>query len=815
MSPFREAIKCAAIAIFCSVSPTVAEPLPRPNVDTRDEPLPEHAIARLGSTRFRHGAAITALALSADGKFLATGSRDRTVRIWDAASGKLLRSIRCESPYPSSITFSPDGKQVATSIDSENVSIFEWETAKPPRIFKAAVATGITWSKDGKQIGCAVADDDLVEIHAADTGLILRKFKGGQRIAFAPNGKSCAVAYAKSTVKIHDLSDGKVVGEAPFKPQDEFSDLRYSKDGGTLIASSASAVVQVWNLDDTELKASFEASGPVSFLPGDDRIAAVGNNNKIVFFDPAKKERQVLPAEAKPGTPFAFGPDAIWLYVGGPDNRVCAWNLTTGKGAEAGEGHRAEVLGLAIAADGKSLFSAGMDGIRLWDLAGLKERANGQRTNPARTIALAPNSRRFVTGDGQSIGIWEPVNLAGDKPYPAMPSHVLAAGAERSAVVAFAPDGERLVYADGAKMLRFADPARGSVLPGMALSADPLSAAFGPNGRSLAVQTRDGLLHQLSVGPRLGDKEPKDLELWKKRVQRAPRGAVAVSPDGLLVAASSAGRVVLLESVSGRQWYGMDRQLGEGDVQTIAFSRDNRLIAAGHGGADGLVRIWEVLTGKEVIALRGHLGGVNAVAFTPQGNRVVSGGSDSTILVWDLTLPPDATSKPMSISEAWNALDSEDTKVAYRAMGSLIREGPKCVEAIRTGLKDAVENQVRIRKLIKQLDEEEFRVRKAARTALDKEGLRAMPALRDALKGKLQPETERLIRLIIESMEVRGLYVPESGLFAETLRAARAIHILEGVGNDDAIQVLLALAATKDESRVTAEARAALNRLKK
>src|SRR5438105_4409221 len=104
------------LALLLTTAPLTAEPLPRP--DAKSEALPEHAAARFGSLSFRHGANITALAVSSDGKFAASGSEDRTVRLWEADTGKLLRVIRCDVPYPASIAFSPDGKKIATTIDS-------------------------------------------------------------------------------------------------------------------------------------------------------------------------------------------------------------------------------------------------------------------------------------------------------------------------------------------------------------------------------------------------------------------------------------------------------------------------------------------------------------------------------------------------------------------------------------------------------------------------------------------------------------------------------------------------------------------------
>ena len=823
----------AAIALVFSTSPSFADPRPTaaadPHLDAFGDPLPQYASARFGTIRFRHGAAITALALSPDGKHLASGGQDRLVRIWEADTGKLLRNIRCESPYTASIVFSPDGKRIATNIDSDNVSIFEWSTSNPPVEFKASiipaldpVASVIVWSGDGKRLGCAVADENAVIIVDADTGKASRRIKKAQRIAFAADSKSFAVGLAGGEIELRSTEDNEVL--ATLKPKDakdadaQLVDLRFLPGSDILIAARESGAVAVWDLKKKEISRSITARGPIALLPrgvGDNEGIAAGDGEFIATIDLKTGVSRRGIVRAEPGASFVFAPDGNRVYVAGPGSLIRVWNLTTGKEISRDAGHEGDVRGVSFSTDSKSLLSAGSDGIRLWDVKSRQERAVARRAVPSTVLSMASDRHRFISAVPKSYRIWEPVDLSNEKPFPVSSSHTLESTAERP-VVAFSPDGNRVVFASGDKKLAFADPARGTVFEHpMALSSEPLSVAFGPNGRNLLVLNRDGLVHHWSVGQREIGREPADMELWKKRVQRSQRGAVAYSPGGLLVAASSAGRVVVLDSVSGKQWYGFDRQLGEGDVQALVFSPDGRLIAAGHDGPEGLVRIWEIISGKEVVALRGHAGGVNAVAFSPQGTKVASAGADSTILLWDLLLPPGASAKPMTIAEAWVVLDSEDTKTAYRAMGSLMQHGPACVEPLKTGLKEALNNQARIAKLIKQLGEDDFRARKVARAALDKEGLRAKPALHAALEQKLDPEAERLIKLIIESMEQRGLYIPDTGLFGENLRTARAIAVLESVADKDAVAVLESLAKSARDGRITAEAKAALERLSK
>jgi WD40 repeat protein len=780
--------------------------------DAEGAELPEHAAARFGSVRFRHGGQITALDVSRDGKYVVSGSHDRTVRIWEAESGKLLRLIRCEAPYPTSAVFSPDGKQIAANIDSEHVHLIEWAGDKPPRTIKAAIAQGIVWSKDGKRLAFSTMDDDTLHVYDAEALKPLHSFKKATRAAFTNDGKSVVVADIGGAMKLYDLKTGTPATTfAATKATGNVLDLRISGDDQHIAGYFNNVMIAVWELPSGKLLHEIKGADPVVFAPGGQALATI-IEGRVTLIDLKSGEKKFTSAESDDSAPFAFSPDGNRLFTTGIGFRVKAWNLTTGKQVAAGTGHTEEICGLAFSRDGKSLLSAGGDGLRLWDATSFQERAAARRQLRPIALALSSDGMRLVTRTNLELQLWHPVDLTRDKPYADERAHAIEAKRERTAMT-FSPNGNHVVFADD-KQLVFVDTARGARLTSLELDGEPIALAIGPNGRNLAVMTRDGLVRHWSVGVRgVGAADPKDLELWRKRVQRSPRPAMAYSPDGLLIAASSAGRVVLMESVNGKQWYGFDRQLGDGDVQALAFSPDGRLITAGHGGSDGIVRVWEISTGKEVVAFHGHAGGVNAVAFAPKGDRIASAGADTSILLWDLTLPP-TTGKALTTDQAWDALDSESTKTAYEAMGALIREGPTAVEVIRKGLTSAIDNQARILKLIRQLDEDDFRVRKAGRAALEKEGLRAMPALKEAFNRKLNPDTERLIRLIVEANEAQGLRIPESGLFGETLRTVRSIQILERVGGKEAIQMLQAMAEIKDGGRVAAEAKAALERIK-
>jgi hypothetical protein len=294
-----------------------------------------------------------------------------------------------------------------------------------------------------------------------------------------------------------------------------------------------------------------------------------------------------------------------------------------------------------------------------------------------------------------------------------------------------------------------------------------------------------------------------------KRVARSDRAATQFSPDGRLLAVTSAGRVSLLETVTGRPVATLERKFGEGDVRAIAFSRDGRLIAAGSAGPEPVVRVWSVEDGQERASYFGHRRDVNAVAFAPDGKTLASGGSDANVILWSLP-PASAGGKLMSVTDAWEALDSLDGRTAYRATGALAADSAAGVAAVRAGFGGRAEAKAKIKRWVAELDHDEFRVREAARRGLIKAGLRAAEAINDPKRKRLGPEGEERIRQVLDTLEQQGVRTPESGLYGEPLRMVRAVRVLEMVGTKEARAILEEMSRGPVDDRVTKDARAAL-----
>ncbi len=437
-------------------------PLPRgPRMDRHGDALPDGALARMGTLRLRHGGRVRSVAVSPDGKLFASSAADRTVRIWQAATGKELHRFQGPPYSGASVAFSPDSRSLAfPGEDGTLVLVRDTTTGKErARLKHEKGVYCATFSLDGKILATG-SESPEIRLWDVATGKELRRFGGDARqaawvaLTFVPDGKTLAAVPRGGGYYQWDLSTGK-----------EF--LPHGDPGAPMRTPYLSG-----------------ASYPIAFAPKGSALMGVNSYGIDVYELPTWANRYFIwaPKGGHVMRAAVFSPDGKQIVGGASDGVVRLWDAATGKEIRRFEGNQGDLLGVAFAPDGKTVVSAGEDRtVRAWDVATGKERLPfSGHLGPMLCVALSPNGKVLATaGRDRTVRLWE--RLSG-KELRVLRGH-------RSAVrsVAFSPGGKTLASASGDKTVRLWNVASGKeerCLEGHQYYTSGV--AFSPDGKTLA-----------------------------------------------------------------------------------------------------------------------------------------------------------------------------------------------------------------------------------------------------------------------------------------------------------------------------------------
>lgn len=566
-----------------------------------------------------HNASVKTVDLSPDGKYLITGSRDKSAKLWDKNSGRELRSFLGHNHTVNSVRFSNNGKYIATSSADNTAKV--WEVLTGKEIFSTPIEnkymTDIAFSPDDK-ILISAGYNNTAKLWDISTQKLLKEItvdadQGsgyGINVTFSPDGKWLAIGEDNKTVKVYASNNWSLV--YTFKPTQGWCGgcgtlVNFSSDSKYLVKLAHNSNVEKYEMSSGKLIQSygeeFDDISAVCFDKENQRILAASDKN-IYIWDNANGtllHQYQLEHEINE---VCFGDSSNALFIASSKNVALSLNSNTGDTITiyTGVSNLVDKGGVDYNPD------------NYWDsyIAKYLRLKNN--------VLISPDGKTLLKGKfGTVAKSWDIATGQTVKEYIGHTKAVICYD--------YSDDAKRLASGDGSGEIKYWNTSSGKSEQNIKAHREPIfEVKLNPAGTEIASASWDGYVCTW------------DVETGKRNsiidMENNSAFSLSYSPDGLYLITGRFNKSLDLWEPDTKSI--VRTFIGHTDVvSSIRFGTDPKLMLT--ASWDGSARIWDITTGMMVQKFKGHTGALYTAIYSIDGKHIYTAGDDRIIKIWNVS----------------------------------------------------------------------------------------------------------------------------------------------------------------------------------